>query len=324
MRVLKRSLLAVMVAAVACSPMIAGANEPAQGGNTTAAKPDNYLPSLPAPKDIRKGINEGLQAQLPLSPDEVRWAKERMDASQYALHEGQTVKMTSRVAEVSVDPGAKSQVIHVLPGFITSLSVVGRDGTPWPIVTENVGSSKQFTVDVPALAGSGSAPSSAKKIESNGAPSNLLTIQPMFFGAKTNLMLTMKGLDVPLTLLLDSGSPKTDTTDGRVVIRLNREAPDAPPPLVSPPPPSPVDVTLLQFLERTPPKDATELRSGMTGLTAWQWNGGVIIRSQYDLVLPAWLAEVKQDGIAVYQLPQTQTVTVRTPSGVVNVVLGGQ
>jgi intracellular multiplication protein IcmK len=224
----------------------------------------------------------------------------------------------------SIDPGSTPAVIHLVPGYITAMSVVGRDGTPWPIVTESVGSSQQFDISSPAQAG-GTQSNGGKVAVSNGAPSNLLTINPRFFGATSNLVLTLKGLDTPLVVMLESGSPTGTVVDGRVTLRVNRDAPDAPPPTVMAPPPSPVDTTLMSFLEGTPPKEAKTLPMDAVGVEGWSWNNSLIVKTRDTLVLPAWTAQVQQDGVSVYQIPMTGSITVREANGtMMNIVTGGQ
>lgn len=280
-----------------------------------------YMPSLPKPADVRPGVSDATQDQFPMSDAEIQWVKEQMKNNQYALHKGNPIKQDNRMIQVSVDPGSSSPTIHVLPGYVSSISVVGRDGTVWPIVTQNTGSPKQFTVESPAQTpGKGS--SAGKNNETNGAPRNLLTIQPLFFGANTNIMLTLQGLDTPLLINVESGSPSNTTTDGHVTLRVNRDAPNTPPPILTPPPPSPVDSTLFGFLEKVPPKGAVELATNTPGVMAWSWNNSVIVRSKDTLVIPAWTAQVSQDGVSVYEVPQTDTITVRGSTGTINIVLG--
>lgn len=285
-------------------------------GQQQGQQPPVYLPALPAPGSVREGVNEGYQAQFPLSNKEIQWVKSQMDSAQYALHKGAPLRPASRVLVASVDPGSAPAVIHLVPGYITALSVVGRDGTPWPIVTESTGSGNQFVVSSPALAGSGNGSSANNKAaQSNGAPTNLLTISPNFFGATSNLVLTLKGLDTPLVVMLESGPPEGKEVDGRITLRVNRSAPDAPVPTVMAPPPSPVDTTLMSFLEGTPPKTAKVVSVDAVGVEVWSWQGSMIIKTRDTLVLPAWTAQVQQDGVSVYQIPMTGAITVRDVSG---------
>lgn len=283
-----------------------------------------YLPSLPAPSTVRSGVNDGYQAQFPLSDKEIQWVKSQMDSAQYSLHKGAPLRPASRVMTASIDPGSAPAVVHLMPGYVTAISVVGRDGTTWPIVTESVGSAGQFSVSSPAKSGNGI--SAGGKVEqSNGAPTNLLTISPNFFGATSNLVLTLKDLDTPLVVMLESGPPDGKMVDGRITLRVNRDAPDSPPPTVLAPPPSPVDTTLMSFLEGTPPKDAEALPISAVGVEMWSWGGGLIVKTRDTLVLPAWTAQVQQDGVSVYQIPMAGAITVRDAGGaMLNIVTGGK
>ncbi len=273
-----------------------------------------YMPSLPMPSQVRDGVGDGLQAKFPLSNQEIEWVRKNMDSNQYAMHKSPALKPASRVLSVSVDPGSDPIVVRCMPGYVTALSVVGRDGTPWPIITSTPGSTA-FDIASPAQA----TPNNKQDVN---APNNLLTIQPKFFGASTNVMLTLKGLSVPVILMIVSGKPDGTQVDGRITARINRMAPDAPPPLVMPPPPSPMNTTLLQFSEDTPPKSAISLSANGGNFQAWSWENSVIIRTTESMVLPAWIGQVQQDGVNVYQLPRTDSITLRTAQGKISYVLG--
>ena len=322
---MKKKITFLITALVALSPVYAAEQDQQQDVKTS--DPNNtYLPALPAPKNVREGVRDGLDSKLPLSNDEIKWIRRQMEQNQYATYNGPILKPVNRVIPVSIDPGSTPPVIHLMPSYVTAISIVDQNGVPWQMITSNVGSPNQFVVSNPAVrVGSGSSGGSDSKIETNGAPTNLLTVQPKFFGSTSNLLLTMKGLSIPVVIMLASGNPSgSDGVDGRVVLRLNRPGPDTPPPVMTPPPPSPVDVTLLQFLQETPPKDAKKVPVSSVDTTVWRWSGSLIVRTRDTMILPAWTALVKQDGWNVYQIPPSNLITLR-PNGngaPVNIVLG--
>lgn len=304
------------------TPVFAAENSAESGGKPqiTQSPNNDYLPALPTPDSIRAGVRDGLASTMPLSAEEIQWIKKQADTSQYMLHKDVRVKTSSRVIAVSVDPGSTPPLVRVRPGYVTAVSIVGKDGVAWPVVTVSSGADKVFSVDAPSLAvGRGGGESTG----GNGAPINLITVQPTYFGASTNIMLTLKGLDTPLILMAESDKPEGGVVDSHVTLRLNRNSPDAPPPVVIPPPPSPLDAQLLQFLENTPPKGAQVVSSGAPDIQVWRWNESVIVRSARTLILPGWIAAVKQDGYTVYHLPPTDFITVRnTDGGASHLVLG--
>lgn len=314
---MKKKLVSLIVAASVASAFAPVMAEPkSQDVTVTTSSPDNvYLPALPTPKDVRPGVRDGMASKFPLSDDEIRWIRQQTEKNQYATYAGPDLKPDSRILLTSVDPGSAPPTIHVMPGYVTAISVVGDDGTPWPVVTTDMGAGRQFTIGTPAqAAGKTGGNQDGSKGMTNGAPTNLITIQPKFFGSSTNVILTLKGLDVPVILVARSGKPDGKEVDGRVVLRINRAAPDSPPPIMTPPPPSPVDSDLIQFIENTPPKDAVPVPVKSTLASVWRWGGGIVVRTRSRMILPSWIAFVKQDGWNVYQLPQTDFIRLLTDS----------
>lgn len=293
-----------------------------------------FLPPLPEPPAIRPMVGTQYQEQFPLSPKEIQWIKQQMQDDQYAIHKGAPLQIQNPSLPVSLGPGAKVPTIVLSPGYVTTISVVGEDGSPWPVTSRQIGGGSSFDVSAvsqdmgaprgqPAAEGgvaetrSGAAsslePAGAKpKFVPDRLPSNLLTISPLYFGSSSNLVLTLKGVSTPLMVNVVADGPHAKTVDGMVTLRVNRHGPDAPPPMYAPPPPSAVNPDLMLFLAQTPPKGAVRLRaSGAFGVKAWSWNGRVIVRTRVPLLSPAWTAEVRQDGATVYDLPKTRVLMLR-------------
>lgn len=287
-----------------------------------------YLPPTDGPKDVRPAANLGLQEQLPLTPDEIRWGKGYVNSQQYALHDAPALTPDNRTINVSLDPGAKSPLIHLMPGYVSAISIVGSNGTPWPVVVSKLGSGSQFSTEAPNVSEKTTKMEGGKEVTTteNASPSNLILIQPSFFGSTTNMVVTLKGESTPLIIMAKSGSPDGKRVDGRVTLRINRASPDAPPPLVIPPPPSAANLELLPFMQQVPPKDAKLLTidGEIDGVQVWEWDGQMIVRSQWPMLLPAWTAQSVQDGVSVYKMPISPMITVRGPDNKkITLVVGG-
>jgi len=70
---------------------------------------------------------------------------------------------------------------------------------------------------------------------------------------------------------------------------------------------------LLDYLYRTPPKDAKPLQvSGMDGVMAWQISATTMaVRTDGMLLLPAWIRRhVSTDGIGVYEIPISPVISI--------------
>ncbi|MBU2759260.1 DotH/IcmK family type IV secretion protein [Acidithiobacillus sulfurivorans] len=286
-----------------------------------------YLPPLPGPAYVRPMVGTQYQEQFPLSTREIQWVKHQMQDDQYAIHKGAPLQIENPSLPVSLGPGAQVPTIHLAPGYVTTISVIGENGSPWPVTSRQVGGGQSF--DVSAVSQDAGAPNGQNAISAATAgvhstsattskpqpvqlPSNLLTISPKYFGSSSNLVLTLKGVSTPLMINVVADGPHDKTVDGMVTLRVDRHGPDAPPPLYAPPPPSAVNSDLMLFLSQTPPQGAKALHaSGGFGIKAWSWNGRVIVRTRIPLLSPAWTAEVRQDGAMVYDLPKTRVLMLR-------------
>lgn len=322
---MSKPIIKAAIFAVALAPLVgvAQAEDNNQNGPQVL-----YLPPTDAPKDIRPAANLGLREQIPLSPKEIRWGKSQINNQQYALHDAPALTPSNRTINVSLDPGSRSPLIYLMPSYVTAISIVGSDGTPWPVVTSRLGSPTQFSIESPNVTEKTTKTKDGKEVTTvqNASPSNLIMIQPSFFGATTNMIVTLKDQSTPLIIMAKSGSPDGKRVDGRVTIRLDRSSPDTPPPLMIPPPPSAANLELQPFLQQVPPKDAKVLSvdGSIDGVQVWQWHNQMIVRSHWPLVLPAWTAENVQDGVSVYAMPVSPMITVRGPDNKrIRLVVGG-
>jgi ribosomal protein L12E/L44/L45/RPP1/RPP2 len=284
-----------------------------------------FLPPLPTPPSVRPMVGLQYQEEFPLSPKEIQWVKQQMQDDQYAIHKGAPLKIVNPSLPVSLGPGAKVPTIHLAPGYVTTISVIGEDGSPWPVTSRQVGGGNSFAVSAvsqdagaPSIQDTriakkpGSKASQAHRVHLAPLPSNLLTISPKYFGSSSNLVLTLKGVSTPVMVNIVADGPHDKTVDGMVTLRVDRHGPDAPPPLYAPPPPSSANPDLMLFLAQTPPKGAKALHaSGDFGVEAWEWNHRVVVRTRIPLLSPAWTAEVRQDGVMVYDLPKTRVLMLR-------------
>lgn len=298
-----------------------------------------FLPPLPGrPNYVRPGVDTAYQSTSPLSPKEIEWIKRRMADSQYAMHKGAPLDIKNPIMQVAMGPGGDVPVIRVARGYVTTLSVVDSEGNPWPITSYVIGGGSEagaaiFNVQSPVNGGGGQrllqpTPASSAAGGKSGKPvlatmpSNMLTLSPAYYGASSNMVITLEGQSTPIMVDIISGSPAAHQVYGMVTLRVDRMGPEAPVSIMQAPPPSPVQSQLMLFMAQTPPKDTVSLRaSGGYGVHAWNWRGQTIVRSRVPLAMPAWTAEIQQDGVRVYETPMTTQLLLRTQNGMENVTL---
>ncbi len=284
-----------------------------------------FLPPLKTPANVRAPIGNMVQQRYPMTSAEIGYALQQARDAQAASMQKPPVTIVNPILHASIGPGGKIPTVRVAPGYMVSLSVVDRNGNAWPITSKSVGGGQQFNVQAPfQMGGKGTSASVSKKPNLDAIqdslqdriPDNMLTLTTPSYGTDTNMMLTLKGLQVPVMVHLEGTQPKPGSADGMVTLQIdNADAPDAPKPVVYS-----VDQgqapELTQFLEQTPPSSAVALRvSDGAPLQAWEWNGLVVIRSTEPLRSPAWKYEGTLGGVYAYAIEPASVVLVRQPDG---------
>lgn len=252
------------------------------------------LPPLPGHKDQVKAAVDG---RLPLDPQDIRALKKRVQATQAAIHDGIPPVLKTRSLTLSLSPGAPTPVIHLVPGFVTSVQFSDATGAPWPLASHTLGAKDAFEISAPASVGS-----------------NVLTLAALTQGGATSLVVTLKDQPVPLVLMLDTPDPTAPLAigDARVDLRVPARGPGALPALPGPALPPAASTDLQPFLDATPPAGAQALRVKGDGDTqAWRLDGQVYLRSPHVLLSPAFQASIQGSGdMRAYRLAPTPVVLV--------------
>jgi len=94
------------------------------------------------------------------------------------------------------------------------------------------------------------------------------------------------------------------------------------------PAPSHMAAELMEYLYRTPPREARRLTvagSGTDEIMAWQISpSSMAVRTSAQILSPAWVRrQGSSDGVFVYQLPITPVVVIAQGGELRNVSLGG-
>lgn len=284
-----------------------------------------FLPPLKTPSDVRAPIGSIVHNRYPMTSSEINYTLQQARDAQAAAMSRPKVEIVNPILHATIGPGAKIPTVTVAPGYVVSLSVVDRGGNPWPITSKSVGGGQQFDVQAPfQTARKGAAPPTQKGVDlsqvqdslMNRIPDNMLTVTTPSYGTDTNMMLTLKGLTVPVMVHLKGTQPTPGPADGMVTLQIdNAQSPDAQKPLVES-----IDQglapQLTPFLAQTPPQGAIPLQvSAGAPLQAWEWNGLVILRTTQPLRSPAWRYEATLGNVYAYAIAPASVVLIRQPDG---------
>jgi intracellular multiplication protein IcmK len=218
----------------------------------------------------------------------------------------------NRRVNVAYTPGQTTPIIRVVKGYPTAVSFFDKTGAPWPVEWD--------TNSNPANASGGSnctgTSSAGAAVAAVGffvctpiAGSNVIEITPSSLEPRGGLLVTLKGAPKPLSFLLIGGGSNYDADLSVQVAERGPNARGAP---AIAPAPDTASPFLTAMLDGVPPAEATPLSvSGVSpdDLRAWRVGDRVLLRTNYTLVSPEWLAsENGEGGLTVYSVPSTPVV----------------
>ncbi len=252
--------------------------------------PPAALPPLPSDFEL------GAQANMPLTPEQIRDLRRMLDARQRAAADlPNPPKSVTATASVSLSPGATPPLVRPFYGVSTSIVILDSTGQPWPVENFGVGNKSQFTVE-----------------RLDGPQGSTFIVSPLQMYGQSNLILKLAGSPTPVVISLVSGQK---TYDARMELRIQGRGPNAQ--VTSTALTTAVDGRMLSVLDGVPPAGRTVQVRGDDQSQAWVMpNGRIWLRTRANVVSPAPLSFVSaSDGTRVYEL---------SPSGRILVQLAGQ
>lgn len=246
-------------------------------------------------------------ATLPLSPSQVIMLHSLYDATQRAAatYPGVPPRPTSSLQLVNLSPGATPPIALLRSGFVTALVFVDSTGAPWPIKSYSVASAS----------GTGGA------FNVQWDKNNILLVQSITSYSVGNLTVILKGLDTPVSVMLQPGQPSFDM---RVDLRIPQLGPNAKPNLVSLP--GTGSKELLNFLDGISPPNSKVLNVSGCDLNpcAWSYKGKMFLRTHYTVLSPAWIATMSSaDGTNVYEMQPTPIILASFNGKTIKMVIEG-
>jgi intracellular multiplication protein IcmK len=218
---------------------------------------------------------------LPMSPEQITRLRTIFNESQKAAATPPGVPprpVTSSIL-ISLSPQASPPVIRLGAGYISSLVFMDSTGQPWPIHAYSIGDPTAFNI----------------QWDKKG---NTLLIQAASFYKRSNLAVMLNGLDTPVMITLLSGQ---EVIDYRVDLRVPGLGPNAT--FAQSSLPDSANPVLLDVLNGIPPRGGKTLRVAGGECQAWLVENRLFIRTDLDIISPAWKAVMSSaDGTHAYEL----------------------
>lgn len=281
---------------------------------TSGAEPAATPSTSTDASEAQRLFEQAKRALLPVTPDQIRDFRQSYDAAQAAKFGGPAPALVNREVQIEVVPGMTAPTVHVSPPFVTSVVFVDATGAPWPLTSLDGGNEDgAFSVNW----------DEQRKVP----PHNLVTVRPLQNHVSSNLVVTLQGFALPVSLVLDADSrnehglhPKS--IDGMLTIKLMQRGPEAQTPVVGPGPRPAIYPILYKFLYDTPPEGAQAVALEPAIGKAWIYNQSLYYRTNKPLRWPAWTAQANAPGgTAVYEMPLVPLLMLSIDGGTVNVTV---
>lgn len=205
----------------------------------------------------QQAFKETMEQSLPLTPAQIVQMHQLMDASQKAAATSPVVppKPVSTSLSVGLSPGVTPPVLNLQQGLVTSVVFTDSQGQPFPIESYDVGNATDFDVQWD------------KK-------SNLLLVQPSKNYQYGNLVVRLKDLDTPVSVMLTSGN--SQVFDSRVDLHIQAMDAASQSQVVSTGLPQAASSKLLSVLDAVGPGDgasSVQVKGCPNGCLAWSIPG---------------------------------------------------
>jgi intracellular multiplication protein IcmK len=279
----------IVAISMLCQGAFAQSYDPLQQQNQHPSQGKRYVKktteqqqSSTKPTDMEdQSFYQMSQNLFPMSPNQIKDLRRIYNQTQQAaaFTEDVPAKPTSSSLVVDLTPGSTPPVVRLASGYVTSIVFLDATGAPWPIKAYNIGDPKVFNIQWNQDA--------KPDLENGEAFGNTLLVQANSLYKQGNLAVILKGLNTPIMITL---MPGQDEVDYRVDMQVPRDGPQAYPQIN--PFPSATNADLLNVLNRVSPKGAKSLQVEGGWADAWLSGNRLYVRTQLDIVSPAWIGKM--------------------------------
>lgn len=259
----------------------------------------------PMPPEVEERIRQRIQEEVaPLTPAEIRLARELINASQQAAN-NRYDRAKARITTEPLDsrPGNEIPTIYAGVGFNTNVMFTDSVGKPWPIRVSSIGNREAFNLR----------PLDEHAFEIEALVPNTFTNITVFLEEQRtplvfNVAPPRDHLDVIKTYAVNGLSPSTRTTHEDIARTASARS-------VQPG----ADPGLNLFLDGVPPQNAVPI-SVLQGpeVELWAWEGRLIVRTQMRLTTPSAEAD------PLYGANGWRVYSIRRPTSIMTFILNGQ
>ena len=270
------------------APGVAASTGPMEGAPDSSAQREQ--------RDHDAAFERALREAVPMSPQEIRKYRTNVDGARKATVEPLAAgRPVTRMVSLSLKPGELTPSLRVQPGIVSTLTFSDITGKPWPVLSVVTGNPGAFVAQSAGPEGK----------------SNVIVVSATQEHIVSNLAVTLVGHPVPVTILLDQDKSETDL---RVDMRIESRGPNAAQDIVGSSSLAPTsDVSMISFLDGTPPDGAKLLKSSSRDVEAWKFEDLLYVRTHGEVVSPSYSARSSNvSGVSVFQMAYSPVIIVST------------
>jgi intracellular multiplication protein IcmK len=274
-----------------------------------AGRPAPAAP-MPTPLPSINKVQQALDMTAPMTPDEVtdllKNLYERQRAATTNVTGRKPAKPVTSSETLDLSPGATPPIVRVALGQGTVISFMDSAGRPWEIADDQNFNGRAFEVKL---------------------------IAPHLYSVTlksrevAHVAVVLKNLPRPISITV---VPAVDEVDYLKEFNVPRFLDGQPPPSVASSAKEGALAfnapELLDYLYRTPPKEARPLSSqGLPNVMAWQISGSrMVLRTAGQVVIPAFFRRMASaDGMTVFEVPLSPVVSITHGGALHRVSLSG-
>lgn len=251
-----------------------------------------------------QAFNELLEQKVPMSTDQIIEFRKAIEESKAAAmaSPNSPPRPTITTQVINLSTGSTPPVIRLAKGFVTTIVLLDSTGSPWPIKGYDLGNPGAFSIQWD------------KK-------SNIMMIQAKDVHEYGNLVIQLHDLNAPISLSLLTSQRDVDY---RVDFRVPGYGPNAKYMPLSDGSLISESNELLKVLDGIAPIGSNDLEVDDDGVSAWQYNNKIYVRTKYTIVSPAWLSSINSaDDTHAYELTLTPVLSISYQGRVKQVKLEG-
>lgn len=272
---------------------------PPVANTATPAAPAPVLqPQLATPADAQalrdQEFQRALESSVPFTPEQITdYRKAIDDVTKASAVPLAPAKPVSRSIRLSLKPGEIAPTLRVQPGVVSTLTFSDVTGQPWPVLSVVTGNPSAYVAQSAGEVGK----------------TNIIVVSAIQPYIPSNLVVTLVGYPVPVTISLAQGNAEVDY---RVDAQITARGPNAAMDMVGAASLQPTnDSNMLAFLDGTPPDAARRHSTSSSDVEAWTFGDMLYVRTAGDLLSPAYISRASNvSGVNIFVLNDAPVLLV--------------